>query len=252
LNSHAAITFDVEADCPSISDTYIGIQEGLPYLLRLLDSLEVHATFFITGDIVQRFPQLVRDLALKHEVASHGLTHQALDNKSSDTIDELTISKQLLEETTGQEVIGFRAPRLRINPKLFSLLEHAGYQYDSSVAWWLPTHRWFDSFKTDIIEFSPLLPNVLLRFPRGTTLFQKAGLHGKPPPIFFFHPSEAVPMMPLLKKAGIDTMGLFLRPDRWVNTGDAFLIRLGQVLSFFKEHNFVFTPLKQLLTEVCG
>ena len=246
MSAYAAITFDVEADCPGVSDTYHGVHKGLPQLLDLLDSLEIHATFFVTGDIVQRFPQIVHDIASKHEVASHGLTHQALDSTSSDMRKELLTSKQLLEEVTGQEVLGFRAPRLRICPELFSQLESAGYQYDSSVSWWLPKHRWFDSIQTKIVEFYPLLPNVLLRFPGGTRLFQRVVLHRKPPAVLFFHPSEAVPMAPLLKQSGIDTTGLFWRPDRWINTGNGFSNRLEQVLNYLKEHDFVFKPLKDM------
>ena len=71
-----------------------------------------------------------------HEVASHGKSH--LKEDGFDVMpferqkDHLIYTKKLLEDISGQGVISFRAPALRVNEDT-SLIE-AGYRIDSSIA----------------------------------------------------------------------------------------------------------------------
>ncbi|MFX1474418.1 MAG: polysaccharide deacetylase family protein [Promethearchaeota archaeon] len=243
----AAITFDVERDCPGVADSHLGITKGLPRLLKILSESKISATFFITGSVAQKFPQLIQTLAAQHEIASHGFTHTTLDGQSSRHIIELRKSKQILEELSGQTVAGFRAPRLQITSRLFPALALAGYRYDSSQAMWLPHHRQLQLECTVVKEFPLLMPNVFLRFPGGLQVFQATLLRGKSPLTLYFHPSEAIPMIHPLRAAGVQTAGLLKRPDRWVNTGYPFLNRLRKLLRFLHKRRGLLAPLRDYL-----
>ena len=73
-----------------------------------------------------------------HEVASHGLSHKKEDGfdilSNKEQIEHLKISKNILEDISGQKVVSFRAPALRVKNDITKSLEQTGYLYDSSVA----------------------------------------------------------------------------------------------------------------------
>jgi polysaccharide deacetylase family protein (PEP-CTERM system associated) len=95
---------------------------------------KVRCTFFTLGWIAKRLPHLVREIAARgHEVASHGSSHQMCSGLAeSDLRSELAGSKQLLEDITGAEVAGFRAPNFSIDDRVLTVLQESGYRYDSS------------------------------------------------------------------------------------------------------------------------
>lgn len=107
-------------------------------ILEWLAEAESTGTFFILGWIAERRPALVRRIAeAGHEVASHGQDHAripALDWNSCR--ESLRRSKAVLEQTTGEPVLGFRAPSFSILPGMewaLDLLIEEGYAYDSSL-----------------------------------------------------------------------------------------------------------------------
>jgi peptidoglycan/xylan/chitin deacetylase (PgdA/CDA1 family) len=68
------------------------------------------------------------------EIGSHTHTHRHLSELSPGTCrEEVTRSKEILEDVTGEPVTGFRAPSFDIGPNQFTALGAAGYRYDSSV-----------------------------------------------------------------------------------------------------------------------
>lgn len=92
------------------------------------------ATFFVLGWVAKRVPELVREIHSRgHEVASHGYSHTLLSHMSRAQVhQDLTASKKLLEDITGHQVLGYRAPSFSIGPKHLAILQEAGYVYDSS------------------------------------------------------------------------------------------------------------------------
>jgi polysaccharide deacetylase family protein (PEP-CTERM system associated) len=94
----------------------------------------LRATFFVLGWIAKRLPHLVSEIAARgHEVASHGLNHQMCNQLTeADLRNELGDSKRLLEDITGAEVSGFRAPNFSVDDRVLSVLQETGYRYDSS------------------------------------------------------------------------------------------------------------------------
>lgn len=115
------------------------LQEGMPLLLDLYEKYNIKSTFFFTGYIAKLYPEIVKMIVpFGHEVASHGMSH--IKSNGFDVmplekqIRHLKESKELLEDISGQEVISFRAPALRVNKNTVSALEESGYKIDSSVA----------------------------------------------------------------------------------------------------------------------
>ena len=95
---------------------------------------KVEATFFVLAWIAEKLPHLVREIHFRgHEVASHGCYHQLPDKLSADELkQDLTDSKKLLEDITGAEVVGYRAPSFAVTDGVLKTIENSGYLYDSS------------------------------------------------------------------------------------------------------------------------
>jgi peptidoglycan/xylan/chitin deacetylase (PgdA/CDA1 family) len=97
------------------------------------------STFFFTGYIAKLFPDVVK-MVIKdgHEVASHGKSH--IKENGFDVMPyekqkrHLEETKKLLEDISGNEVISFRAPALRVNHLTAKALLETGHLIDSSVA----------------------------------------------------------------------------------------------------------------------
>jgi polysaccharide deacetylase family protein (PEP-CTERM system associated) len=92
------------------------------------------ATFFVLGWLAKRMPKLVRDIhACGHEIASHGFNHNlCCDCTPAQLREDLSESRKLLEDITGVEVKGYRAPSFSIGPDVLDIIEGCGYTYDSS------------------------------------------------------------------------------------------------------------------------
>lgn len=106
--------------------------------LHLLAESNTHATFFVLGWVAERCPELVRDIqAGGHEVASHGCLHRLVSEQSAAEFrEDVRKAKLLLEEITGSEVLGYRAPTYSIRNATFAVydvLAEEGYRYDSST-----------------------------------------------------------------------------------------------------------------------
>jgi polysaccharide deacetylase family protein (PEP-CTERM system associated) len=114
------------------------IERGMRPLLDLLSDAGARSTFFVLGWQAERSPALIRELTDRgHEVASHGYSHRFVYRQSLEQFRmELRRSKQVLENITGQPVIGFRAPFFSITEKslwALDILVEEGFLYDSSI-----------------------------------------------------------------------------------------------------------------------
>jgi polysaccharide deacetylase family protein (PEP-CTERM system associated) len=114
------------------------VEIGVNRLLELLARHETYATFFTLGWIADRHPEIVRTIAAAgHEIASHGWWHRRVPRMGREEFRaELRDSKAVLEEVSGQPVLGFRAPSFSIVPGTewaMDVLIEEGYRYDSSL-----------------------------------------------------------------------------------------------------------------------
>ncbi len=125
------ITIDLEYDFET--DQTRSLTKVIPKLLKLLDENKIRATFFVLGEIVEKFPKLIKQIAKNHEIGSHGYTHIKFNKLTDKELwFQVNQSKKVIEKL-GITCKGFRAPYFLIHPKLFKMLEKAGYEYDSSL-----------------------------------------------------------------------------------------------------------------------
>jgi len=127
------LTFDVEEfDMPLEYGQNISVEEqmqvgiaGLQAITPLLNENFITSTLFTTANFAQYFPTEVKQLSLKHEIASHTFYHSSFKHE------DLLLSKKKLEQITNKQVVGLRMPRLRKVD--LNEVKIAGYQYDSSI-----------------------------------------------------------------------------------------------------------------------
>jgi peptidoglycan/xylan/chitin deacetylase (PgdA/CDA1 family) len=147
-----ALTFDVESltNDKDKSEKYI-----VPKILKLLDKYNIKATFFVTGKIAEKFPNLVTNISKKrHEIGSHSYNHLRLANLSlQQQKEEIRKSKEVLENLILTKIIGFRAPFLSFTTETFWILKKEGFIYDSSA------HKHFDTQKLPVTELFCCLPD---------------------------------------------------------------------------------------------
>jgi polysaccharide deacetylase family protein (PEP-CTERM system associated) len=119
----------------SWQDRELRVEASVNRVLEVLAESDVKGTFFILGWIAERIPALVRTIAgAGHEIASHGHGHIInYSMKEEEIRRDVTVSKRILEDLSGTEVIGYRAPCFSVSDGLLDLLAEAGYRYDSSL-----------------------------------------------------------------------------------------------------------------------
>jgi len=118
-------------------------ERSVQRLLQLFDETDVRATFFCLGWMAERAPRLIRQCQRAgHEIGSHGYGHVlAYKVGRRAFLEDITRSKKILEDITGEEVVGFRSPGFCIredNQWVFEVVREAGYTYDASV---FPAHH---------------------------------------------------------------------------------------------------------------
>lgn len=108
---------------------------------RVLDCFDRHGvkgTFFIVGCVARDQPELVKEIAKRgHEIGSHSGWHRLLSQMNENSFrEDVRVSKQLLEDLSGQEVYQYRAPSWSLDVSRYewlTILEEEGYRIDSSI-----------------------------------------------------------------------------------------------------------------------
>ena len=209
------------------------VERNVDVILSILDSARVNATWFTLGWIGERYPAVVRRIvAAGHELASHGYHHQRVTELSPQGFREDVVrAKQLLEDISGSEVKGYRAPSFSIgHANLWALdtLRDAGYRYSSSI---YPIHHdHYGMPDAPRFAFRPRGNEGLLELPLTTFRFfdhnlpsggggyfrllpysvsrwcmRRVNATDGQPCIFYFHPWEIDPGQPRQRGIGMRT-----------------------------------------------
>jgi len=175
-----AFTVDVEGFAEShaqsvhVPKTYLSIElmdreinDNLAVIMDILAEFDVKATFFFLGRIARTAPQMVRRVAdVGHEIGCHSLNHLRITGQTRGEFRrDLRSAKEALEDASGTEVCGFRAPDFSIgneNMWAFDEIQGAGFLYDSSV---VPTFIHDVYGMRDVSERIFQWPNGLIEFP---------------------------------------------------------------------------------------
>lgn len=206
------------------------VVENTERILALFADASVRATFFTLGWVAERFPQTIRSIvAAGHELASHGYDHSRVFNQSEKSFaEDVRRTKRILEDASGQEVLGFRAASYSIGEsELWALdvLAEVGYRYSSSIypirhdLYGIPDSPRF-AFRygqRGLLEFPVTTVEILdRRIPCGgggyfrllpysywRWAIDRVNRLDRQPSIFYFHPWEIDPGQPRVEQLSL-------------------------------------------------
>ncbi|MHC4255123.1 MAG: DUF3473 domain-containing protein [Planctomycetota bacterium] len=230
------------------------IQVNTEAVLEVLAEAKTKGTFFFIGRLAKDIPGLVRKVAeAGHEIGCHNYLHLRVFNiEQSEFKENITAAKKNLEDVSGRQVYGFRAPDFSITEKslwALDILEEAGFIYDSSI-YPFGLHDVYGikdakpaihRLPNDLIEFPMSTFNILGRripfggggyfrlFPLFVTKYciSKINRLGFPS-MFYIHPYEVGPSIPEI--SGLSLYRKFRHYHNCKN-GD---IRLSKILRSIK------------------
>jgi len=231
--------FQVSALAPYIPRSEWEVREcrvegNIDRILQMLDDYGSRATFFTLGWIAERYPKLIRRIVDRgHELASHGFAHQRATRQSPAAFfSDIQLAKVVLEDVSGIEVRGDRAPSFSIGPDnhtwAWECIERAGYRYSSSIYpidhdhYGMPdAPRFIHDVRSGLLEvpvttmrlfgrnwpaggggYFRLMPYAMSRW-----LLRRVNRVDRQPAIFYFHPWEIDAAQP--RVAGIDARTRF-------------------------------------------
>lgn len=107
-------------------------------LLEFLRRAGMRCTFFVVGEIAERFPEAVRAIAEEgHELACHTHTHRPLNEHTPASLrEDLLRNLDAVRACTKGPITGFRAPILSMTRQTswaHTVLADLGFRYSSSV-----------------------------------------------------------------------------------------------------------------------
>lgn len=230
-------SIDVESDLGG--KTFQGV-ERLDGILNLFQKHGVPATLFVTGDVLQRYLERFRKLAVAYEIASHGFTHRfwnTLDYRErQQELDDFII---LYQQVFGEKPKGFRAPSHVIDEPGTELLAQKGFLYDSSVVPHYPPFKKYRGYKGK----APLSPyyfskNGLLEIPvSGQFLgIPLAGAWIRGLPFWVYRALFSVSRPEFIT----------LNMHSWDILDRRFLIKLSSMIELLKKHQYQFLNGKQI------
>ncbi len=111
-----------------------GPKQGIPRILKLLDTWNLKATFFIPGVIAESYPQVIREISRRgHEIGFHGYLHEEFTTTTYEEEHATMVrAEKIIYDICGQRLAGHRAPGGVIHDYSLKLLLEHGYCYSSN------------------------------------------------------------------------------------------------------------------------
>ncbi|KKR03012.1 MAG: Polysaccharide deactylase family protein, PEP-CTERM locus subfamily [Candidatus Uhrbacteria bacterium GW2011_GWF2_39_13] len=279
------LTIDIEDYWSILQRDWLSIPDAKPsdavlkntkWYLRTFSDYNVKATFFILGEVAQSFPQLIKEIADEgHEIAVHGFYHRQIFKLSRDEFKkEISDAKKLLEDLSGQQVIGHRAPAFSINKDTqwaLEVLAELGFVYDSSISPMAGKRYGWPGFKKEIHRMSLVDGQSIIEVPMSTISLgiRELGVGGgymRHLPYFYTkwaigHIQKNRPAMIYMHPYEIDTDAVPLKLDTLTGQGKVAALKfhksqtrnrqtvkakVNKLLSDFK-----FSTIKEILKSVC-
>ena len=112
--------------------------ESTNKILKILNELNIQATFFVLGYVAEHFPGLVEEIKDKgHEIATHGYSHTSIKKQTPSEFEmDLLKSIRTLEQITKDKIRGHRACEFTITEETswaIDIMKKNGLKYDSSI-----------------------------------------------------------------------------------------------------------------------
>ena len=99
--------------------------EDIDAVLSALKAADCRATFFVTGEFTDKFPEAVKKIhSAGHEVANHSNSHEHFNSLSKQEMcDSILECDKKIRKITGQDEVLFRAPYGEYNKTLLNVCE---------------------------------------------------------------------------------------------------------------------------------
>ncbi len=154
------------------------IECGLNSIMDVLSKHNVKATFFVLACVAKQNPSLIRRIISQgHEIGSHGMYHTMVTQQNRQEFrEDVVMSKEILQDFTGQPINLYRSSSWSIVPKTIwalEILEDEGFICDSSIqpfktplsgfknAPRVPFYPIIDGRQLNILEFPPSVLPIL-------------------------------------------------------------------------------------------
>ena len=206
------------------------VEANVDRILELFEKHNTRATFFTLGWIAERYPKMIQRIVDQgHELASHGWEHIRVTNQNREQFQkDISRTRKLLEDMSGQQVTGYRAASYSINgDNIWALdeLAEAGYLYSSSIApvnhdlYGMPdAPRFkFQAAEGRLLEIPITTVSIAGKnincagggwfrlFPYGFSKWaiRRINVEENQAAVFYFHPWEVDPQQPRVTEAGL-------------------------------------------------
>jgi polysaccharide deacetylase family protein (PEP-CTERM system associated) len=137
-------TFDIEewyhlldVDCLKERKVYESrIEENVDRLLQILKDTNTKATFFILGSIAKENKDLIRKIAERYDIGTHGFNHRTIDTLNEKEFKEdLSLSIKTIEDIIGKKITKYRAPGFSVcKESYFKVIADCGIEMDCSAS----------------------------------------------------------------------------------------------------------------------
>lgn len=111
------------------------------FILDTLDKYNIKATFFLCGYWVEKYPDMVKEIASRgHEIGNHSYSHPHMTKLSAkDMQKDVEKNEKMIEKLTGKRCAVFRAPYGEYDDSVILAMREAGYQI---IQWNIDTIDW--------------------------------------------------------------------------------------------------------------
>ncbi len=116
-------------------------EEFLPGMLRILHDKGILATFFVTGNWANKYPDLLKEMArLGHEIGNHGYSHLHPRSLNDQELREfIKKNEELIYSITNQRTVLFAPPYGEVDKRITGVASSIGY---STIMWSADTVDW--------------------------------------------------------------------------------------------------------------
>ncbi|MDP3990913.1 MAG: polysaccharide deacetylase family protein, partial [Candidatus Nealsonbacteria bacterium] len=210
-----------------------GIEE-VNQILEVFKKYDIPATLFVTGEVLEKYSDLVKEWSKNYEIASHSFTHRFWNSLSfEERKTELDSFNELFQKVFQISPKGFRAPSHVMDEDGLKILEEKGFLYDSSI---LPRYVPFKKYR----GYQGRKP-LLIHYPAGLKILEipvrgqllgvpLAGAWIKGLPLFFYK------FLFFIHSPSFITLNM----HSWDSLSFGFVGRLEKIIKLLKKKNYLF------------
>lgn len=157
------VSIDVEHDLAKDSTRKFQGVENLERFLKVFKKHNLPATLFVTGEVLEKYPNLVKEWSKYYEIGSHSFGHKFWDDLSNEERGkDLEKFIYLYQKIFDKNPQGFRAPSHLIDEEGLKILEKKNFLYDSSIIPHYPFFKKYRGYKgrAPLFPYHPSLKDI--------------------------------------------------------------------------------------------